>query len=215
MTSPTKWAQWATPPTVPVGNAVYRVQLMVYRSADNISGGFYMYLNVAGGFMRFDLADYTAGQWTRIERTIITSTGVPLNDFGWVYMTHGYWNPLVGGHALVSDIRVIEGAAPQVSTQRNVATSRAISHDDIGTRLSLSGSANVTIGGATYNVPVGAWFEVYNNRGATAYIYGADGNTIRLAGTATTGTRTLAAYAMAYAHKTGSEEWTIGGWGVT
>lgn len=63
--------------------------------------------------------------------------------------------------------------------------------------------------------PVGTVIELFNNSGSSQNIAMAGTDTLRLAGTGTTGTRALAQYGSAILTKRTSTMWTVGGAGVS
>lgn len=79
----------------------------------------------------------------------------------------------------------------------------------------------ITVGGVTVptnaSVPLDTDFacQVYNHSASSQTIIQAGGVTLRLAGTATTGDRTLAQRGLATIEKLDTDEWVIGGQGVT
>lgn len=81
---------------------------------------------------------------------------------------------------------------------------------------SIDTTAGVTIpDNATVAFPVGAVVMVNNMSAANITISAAAGVTLRLAGTAATGTRTLAQYGSAHLRKVGVNEWRAGGSGLS
>jgi hypothetical protein len=117
------------------------------------------------------------------------------------------------------------GAAATVSDSGTIATNsvgfRGIPQEaksagytlaltDNGKHISIS-SGNVTIpASASIAFPIGATIAIYNNSASTRTI-GITTDTLRLAGTATTGTRTLAARGLATLLKVGAAEWVATG----
>jgi hypothetical protein len=88
---------------------------------------------------------------------------------------------------------------------------------DIGLSIDFTGAAGQTItipANASVAFPVGSCVTVTNNSANTLSIAIAT-DTLRHAGTANTGTRTLAQYGVATARKVASTTWIIGGSGLT
>jgi hypothetical protein len=67
---------------------------------------------------------------------------------------------------------------------------------DNGNLVSIS-SGNVTVPASVFTTPFGQAITVYNNSAVTRYITQGAGTTLRLAGTAATGNRTLTQYGLA------------------
>ena len=67
--------------------------------------------------------------------------------------------------------------------------------NDNGNLISIT-SGNVTVPASVFASPYGQAVTVYNNSGTTRYITQGAGTTLRLAGTAATGNRTLAQYGL-------------------
>lgn len=85
---------------------------------------------------------------------------------------------------------------------------------DMGKHISIT-SGGITIpANASVAFPLGATVVVYNNR-ATPQNIAITSDTLRLAGTATTGTRSLAGYGLATLIKVASTTWVISGAGVS
>lgn len=81
---------------------------------------------------------------------------------------------------------------------------------------SIDTTAAVTVpDNATVAFPVGAVVMVNNMSSASISISAAAGVTLRLAGTAATGARTLAQYGSAHLRKVGVNEWRAGGSGLS
>jgi len=81
---------------------------------------------------------------------------------------------------------------------------------------SVDTSANVTVpDNATVPFPVGSTVVVTNTSGSNISVLAAAGVTLRLAGTASTGTRTLAGYGQATLRKIASDTWISSGMGLS
>lgn len=81
---------------------------------------------------------------------------------------------------------------------------------------SVDTTANVTIpANASVAFPVGSTVVVTNTSGSAISILAASGVTLRLAGTTSTGTRTLAGYGQATLRKTAADVWVSSGMGLS
>lgn len=93
---------------------------------------------------------------------------------------------------------------PQVST-----TTRTLALTDAGKQIAATGTVTIPANGSVA-FPVGTAIVVYNNS-ASAISIAITTDTLRLAGTATTGTRTLAQRGLATLVKVDSTEWVASG----
>jgi hypothetical protein len=85
---------------------------------------------------------------------------------------------------------------------------------DAGRHIAIS-SGNITIpSNAALALPIGTTIVIYNNSAVVMSIL-ITTDTLRLAGTATTGTRSLAQYGMASLIKVASNQWAASGAGLT
>lgn len=85
---------------------------------------------------------------------------------------------------------------------------------DVGQGISASASITVPAN-ATTAFAVGDTTALYNNSGSSITVAAASGVTLRLAGSSTTGSRTLAQRGLASLIKVGTDEWVISGMGVS
>jgi hypothetical protein len=94
-------------------------------------------------------------------------------------------------------------------TPRQTGTARTLLAADDGKLVSLTG--NLTL---PQSLPIGFTCMFYNNSSGSLSVLITSG-TLRLAGTATTGTRTVAQRGLATITQVATDEWVIGGAGVT
>jgi hypothetical protein len=81
---------------------------------------------------------------------------------------------------------------------------------------SIDTTAGVTVpANGTVAFAVGATITITNTSGSNITITAAGGVTLRLAGTATTGNRTLAQYGVAVIRKIATDTWIASGAGLT
>lgn len=85
---------------------------------------------------------------------------------------------------------------------------------DIGKQVSNTTGGWVIPANASVAFPIGAAVVLFNNSGSSQTV-SITSDTLRLAGTATTGTRTLARYGLATCTKVGSTTWVITGAGLS
>jgi hypothetical protein len=76
-------------------------------------------------------------------------------------------------------------------------------------------SGNVTVPAGVFNSPFGQTISIYNNQNSSNAIVQGSGVTMRLAGTAATGNRTLARYGVATLICVAANTFVISGAGIT
>lgn len=114
----------------------------------------------------------------------------------------------------IADTGTIGSASPGFrGTPAVVTTSRTLQLTDAGKMVHASG--NITIpANSSVAFPVGTAIEI-SNSGSTPITISLTTDLLRLAGTASTGSRTLAGYGLAYLKKVDTNEWRIAGAGVS
>jgi hypothetical protein len=133
------------------------------------------------------LATSTAGVVTVTPGNNIVITANSVTDTMTVAVAN---SPTFSGN--VSDANGLLRSIP-INTQGGAYTLTA---NDNGNLVSIS-SGNVTVPASVFTSPFGQAVTVYNNSGTTRYITQGAGTTLRLAGTAATGNRTLTQYGLA------------------
>jgi hypothetical protein len=133
------------------------------------------------------LATSTAGVLTVTPGNNIVITANSVTDTMTVAVAN---SPTFSGN--VSDANGLLRSIP-INTQGGAYTLTA---NDNGNLVSIS-SGNVTVPASVFTSPFGQAVTVYNNSGTTRYITQGAGTTLRLAGTAATGNRTLTQYGLA------------------
>jgi hypothetical protein len=132
------------------------------------------------------LATSTAGVLTVTPGNNIVITANSVTDTMTVAVAN---SPTFSGN--VSDANGLLRSIP-INTQGGAYTLTA---NDNGNLISIS-SGNVTVPASVFTSPFGQAVTVYNNSGTTRYITQGAGTTLRLAGTAATGNRTLTQYGL-------------------
>jgi len=92
---------------------------------------------------------------------------------------------------------------------RTVAASRTLVIEDTGGMLHLSGNLSIQAN-ATYGFPIGSTIVISNSTSSSITV-SITSDTLRLAGTTSTGTRTIGPYGLATLVKTNTTEWKISG----
>jgi len=116
----------------------------------------------------------------------------------------------------VLDAGTIGAAAPGFrGLPQNAQTSTyTLALSDIGKQISITTGGVVIPANASVAFPIGAAVVIYNDSGTSQDI-SITSDTLRLAGTALTGTTTLAEYGLATCVKVASTTWVISGAGVS
>lgn len=194
-------------------------------------------LNVSrGGTGATTLTGYVKGSGTS---AMTASATIPTSDLtGTLGVANGGTGATTAGAALTSLGAAASGANTDITALDQDVTITAtgtIAADTIGYRglpqnsqtgaytLALSDQGkmiNTTTGGVVIPAngsvafPIGAAISIFNNSGSNQTI-SITTDTLRLAGTATTGSRTLAQYGLATCVKVAATTWAISGAGVT
>ena len=194
-------------------------------------------LNVSrGGTGATTLTGYVKGSGTS---TMTASATIPTSDLtGTLAIANGGTGATTAGAALTALGAAASGANTDITALDQDVTITAtgtISADTIGYRglpqnsqtgaytLALADQGkmiNTTTGGVVIPAngsvafPIGAAISIFNNSGSNQTI-SITTDTLRLAGTATTGSRTLAQYGLATCVKVAATTWAISGAGVT
>lgn len=159
---------------------------------------------VISGFPVWSIADLPADTWTTIEAYVnVTGGDEPRVGFA--------TESLVGSIRL-SSLYVDRSRGGPIQWQKAASSAYALSAKDIG------GHVYISTGGVTLPqlvVTVGSTCMIVNNSGSSQTITQGASVTLRLAGTTSTGNRTLAAYGVARLINVATDVWLIDGTGVT
>lgn len=98
--------------------------------------------------------------------------------------------------------------------QNSKSTGYTLQATDNGQMINIT-AGNVTIPGGVFNSPYGQTVSIYNNQNFSNTIVQGSGVTLRLAGTAATGNRTLARYGVATVICVAANTFVISGAGIT
>lgn len=98
--------------------------------------------------------------------------------------------------------------------QNSQTASYTLALSDAGKHISITTGGVVVPANGSIAFPVGTTIVVFNNSGSTQNI-SITTDTMRLAGTTNTGTRTLASYGLATLIKVASTTWVITGTGIS
>lgn len=160
--------------------------------------------------MKIDVANLTADKWIALEHYqdltgVTLATGRALACGIWA--TGG-----VTGKVSFADLVWEPVHVAPIAWQQSKSSGYTLNEQDVGTQVYIS------TGGVTVNAlscPIGSMITIINNSGSNQTLTQGGGTTLRLAGTATTGNRTIAAYGICNLMKIGASEWTASGAGVS
>lgn len=188
----------------------FDVRFQLFRATGNTGGIILFY--IANKYVMVDVSEYATNAWTSIQLFIEpTNIGPPFYCTPRLAVIQAW--AVTGSYVLISDIFVNHNGANVITWQQSKTSTYTLTQNDVGRRISIT-TGGVSVSAALVSTEVGAWIEVYNNSASAQSII-ASGITLRLAGTATTGTRTLAAYGLAILNKVATSEWVVHGAGVT
>jgi hypothetical protein len=142
--------------------------------------------------------------------TIETITTTGSNITGYANVTGNVTGGNISSIGNISDVNGLLRSLP-INTQGGAYTLTA---NDNGNLVSIS-SGNVTVPASVFASPFGQAITVYNNSGTTRYITQGANVTLRLAGTAATGNRTLTQYGLATIVCVSANTFVISGAGLT
>jgi len=202
-------------PRTPTRNVRGRFTLKMWRTATNSAGKFGISLNSDGSSEVFiDVTKYSVSEWHQIDIFMDVSAISAELSFININMQEST-GKMVGGAVWICDIRFIEEPIAQVSWQKTAGAAQTLVSNNVGEHIFIS-TGGVTIDpSSTLGWPIGGQVEIINNSGSSQTITQGGGVTLRLAGTATTGNRTLAQRGRARLIKVGTDEWICDGTGVT
>ncbi|KQX18150.1 hypothetical protein [Sphingomonas sp. Root1294] len=98
---------------------------------------------------------------------------------------------------------------------RAATSQQTLALTDVGTMISITTGGIIVPANSSVAFSVGDVVAIYNNSGSSQAISVAVGVTLRLAGSATTGARTLAQRGFATLTKVATDEWIISGAGAS
>ena len=117
-------------------------------------------------------------------------------------------NKTMDAMASASTVKDSAGTAYTVGfRQRPQSTNTTAAASDVGKHLLVTATTTIPSGVFT----AGDWFTVINNSGSTITLTQGAGTTLRLAGSSTTGSRTIAVYGVAMVQCIGSETFYVSG----
>lgn len=186
-------------------NIRFKVTLKLWRHPSNTNGTIRLYFGTGDYVQDIDVTKFTTGKWYDIARYFMP-TGY-IDNVGYLNLAVQYTSPIQGGPVLVSDIDVVQTDAPEIPFQSTKSAEYTLQAIDVGRSISTAFTVNLP---TDQSIPVGSWIRVYNNSGSTISV-NPNGNTLRLGGTSTTGTRSIPLYGVAILTLVGTTEWVITG----
>jgi hypothetical protein len=166
--------------------------------------------NVTAGNVTSTTGTITAatGQFTNINNSIATlQTQVYANANVAAYLLTNTGNITAGN---ISDGAGLLRSIPQNSKN----TGYTLQSTDNGQMINIT-TGNVTIPAGVFNSPFGQTVSIYNNQNSSNAVVQGSGVTLRLAGTAATGSRTLARYGVATVICVAANTFVISGAGLS
>jgi len=166
--------------------------------------------NVSAGNVTASTGTITAatGQFTNINNSIATlQTQVYANANVAAYLLTNTGNITAGN---ISDSVGLLRSIPQNSKN----TGYTLQSTDNGQMINIT-TGNVTVPAGVFNSPFGQTVSIFNNQTTSNAVVQGSGVTLRLAGTAATGSRTLARYGVATLICVAANTFVISGAGLT
>ncbi|HWI85704.1 MAG TPA: hypothetical protein VNT42_05190 [Sphingomonas sp.] len=167
-------------------------------------------INIAEGCPAGGINDAIRTMMAQLATWAASAAGPLLKSGGAVT---GAITGLANGSSVIDGSGAARGIGYRNVPLTNKSSGYVIASSDVGQGISTS--AGVTVpANATVALAIGDTIALYNNSAGTITITQASGVTLRLAGSATTGNRTLAQRGLATLIKIGTDEWVISGMGV-
>jgi hypothetical protein len=164
----------------------------------------------------------TAGNVTATTGTIIAAVGqfTNINNSIATLQTQVYANANVAAYLLTNTGNITAGnISDGVGSLRSIPqnsknTGYTLQSTDNGQMINIT-TGNVTIPAGVFNSPFGQTVSIYNNQNSSNAVVQGSGVTLRLAGTAATGSRTLARYGVATVICVAANTFVISGAGLS
>lgn len=195
-----------------VNNFQANVLLKFFKTSGNTGGTLRVGFNNNDAWFDINLDDYAANAWHEIEQSYVFSFSSVSGKFSLdpSIRIKGA-DPLTGGDVWIGEFRVLETRNTSLIPQNSQTASYILRLEDNGKHV------YITTGGVTVppqsdvSFPLGYVVSIVNASGSAQTITQGAGVTLRLAGTATTGNRTLAAYGIATLLRVALNEWSVTG----
>ena len=164
----------------------------------------------------------TAGNVTATTGTITAATGqfTNINNSIATLQTQVYANANVAAYLLTNTGNITAGnISDSVGLLRSIPqnsknTGYTLQSTDNGQMINIT-TGNVTVPAGVFNSPFGQTVSIYNNQTTSNAVVQGSGVTLRLAGTAATGSRTLARYGVATLICVAANTFVISGAGLS
>jgi hypothetical protein len=187
-------------------------QWVVYNSTTDATGGPWAITIASAGGGRSTVV-------ARLSRMIIVSDGTNIDMLGYVSVNSTATGNLSVTGSMTAGSAVVAGttASDSIGNLRNVPPNAqtgayVLVATDSGKYISIT-TGGVTVPSGIFSA--GQTISIYNNSSSSQTISQGSGTTMTLAGTATTGNRTIAQYGLATVLCTGSNAFVITGAGLT
>jgi hypothetical protein len=168
-------------------------------------------INIAEGCPAGGINDAIRTVMAQVSTWLAGAAG-PLPKSGGV-MT-GAITGLANGSSVIDGGGTARGVGYRAIPLTAKSASYALALGDVGQGISTSAGVSVPAN-ATIAFAIGDTIALYNNSAAAITITQASGVTLRLAGSASSGNRTLAQRGLGTLIKVGSDEWVMSGMGVS
>lgn len=161
----------------------------------------------------FNNVSITGGTITGVTATMnitgdVSGNAGTVTNGVYLTATQTVTNKTMGGMDTASSVKDSAGTAYTVGFRtRPQSLNTTAAASDVGKHLFVTATTTIPSGVFT----AGDWFQVVNNTSGTLTLTQGAGTTLRLAGSATTGSRTIAAYGVVNVQCTGSEVFFVSG----
>ena len=174
----------------------------------NVSGTTGAFTTIISGNVSAANGTFTnvSGTLTTAAQTNITSVGT-LTSLG------------VTGNVTAGNLIATNGISDSIGSIRSIpqnskSTNYTLQSTDNGQMINVT-SGNITVPGGVFASPYGQTISIFNNQNSSNAVVQGSGVTLRLAGTAATGNRTLARYGVATVICVAANTFVISGAGLT
>ena len=153
------------------------------------------------------------GTFTNVSGTLTTAAQTNITSVGTLTSLGVTGNVTAGNLIATSGISDSIGSVRSIP-QNSKSTNYTLQSTDNGQMINVT-SGNITVPGGVFASPYGQTISIFNNQNSSNAVVQGSGVTLRLAGTAATGNRTLARYGVATVICVAANTFVISGAGLT
>ena len=153
------------------------------------------------------------GTFTNVSGTLTTAAQSNITSVGTLTSLGVTGNVTAGNLIATSGISDSIGSIRSIP-QNSKSTNYTLQSTDNGQMINVT-SGNITVPGGVFASPYGQTISIFNNQNSSNAVVQGSGVTLRLAGTAATGNRTLARYGVATVICVAANTFVISGAGLT